>query len=305
MSEFSTGDLYIELHTPRLQGLLDVAEELSLFHTPDTIVEQKGTQISRAEVSGKQLEDFDMEMPEGIHAGVAVESAQSALITFRGIATMHLFLELADSRNTDYGELSEEEKQLHLDAVLNDTKNALDPNKEVLTATDFTDTQTDENITVSVMRLGEEEAPFVARELNLVIQDGVLTRKLTIDQIGWRASANLPHIRVRQSILPTEDPELRDMAKFFTQRNDPESYRVITMSFADYLRGAEPEGLDSIYSEYDGPDRGEVEEFIALMRRRAEAAQANSRLLAENPGLALPSALELEGYTALLSQMRS
>jgi|GEM_PF-6093160 len=307
MSEFSgdTTETYIAANRNALIGLLNAAEELPLFHQPNVTLEEQNGVYTPSVGDGMPL---PMDAPEEINeTAVSIRVGEIAIITAAARTIMQLGCDALEQAGGDQAQQSETEKQAFMQATFDTTQEAVNASKKTYALTLFADTASGEQIRVETVSIDGSSHEFRARELKLTIADQLVERKFAVSEAYWEGEAFARmsgRLTLSQTVEPIADQELREMTTFFVAHQDTEGNAVLQRIFADALVGKQIEGVEELCARYDYGDRQIIEGFVAQMQRRAERIKEDGALRSANPELALPSAQELEDFTAILAAAR-
>lgn len=306
MSEFKTG--FIDGYRADIISMLDMAEELPLFHKPSITI--KGNIYSddiNFDVAGQALADQDTESVEGIQAHTDAAVGMTILYSLGTRSTMQLFdSELRTKIPPETVKYTSEQREL-IEGLVQKAQVEIDSSDYRYSAFKFSKSDLGESIEVKDSSLTGATSNVRARCLTLSICDAYVRKEVTISElpISFYGETTLD---ISQSISPVDDNTLHEAAELFYEDGTPEDMGVLLSLFASELTGkgnadTEVKDLLARFEAKAGIDR--LKKILEAIKQKAEAAKLNSAFNLASPEMTLPSATELSEYMTLLDQLRS
>lgn len=309
MSEFGTN--FAEANQATLRDMLEMGEELAIFHLPSVVVsgnpQVEGVRDIKTKINTISSDLREPNIAESMNAETEKTIGIGAIIMSAATATMSLISKEIERLPFDRQLPLSPQQEIQANGIAELATQKVHSCNGVYMKYSFEDLETEDNttITITTIQLRDSEGISLARELTMSLQDKFITRSLHISELPTSLHGE-SEIDVKRTIVPTRDENLRSAAKFFADNDDVDSSSILFEAFNAELMGRGVDGIDELRTRYKSRGKSEeLEVIITQMKSRALSVKAGHELDLLNPDFSLPNATELHEYKDILSRIRS
>lgn len=321
MSERTSGieyaDNYIDKHHEELRALLNIGEELGLFHTPASHI-RASSSLSSIEGHQRFIEGVatDELGRGGAEAQVGEELTLANLIKVAGLVRRsftNLCIQEALSHPSISGSAEvTPESRVILDSIHSEALHQFENAASSASSYIFYDSESDKTIEIYFANISTDAGSSLVRSLQIEISDDYITSELKITEFptSFDGSAALT---TEHTIKPLNDEASYQIGELFEQNGTLEGINVL-IELRDYYStppdfralSFSSDRFDDLTARYEAKGKKrELDSALAKFIEKLENASISQAFTNKNPEMKLPSDEELAGYTELMSSLRS
>ena len=296
MSEFKTG--YVGAYEAEMRALLDLSDELSLFHSPSVHISG-----SESTDNATCFVDCDPINADDKNQYVGIALARISIENTRTKVKMQLLMNEADKFSQD---ANPSEHKAEIDLILAETIKLVDAGDYSYSVYNFRDQDNEEEVSIVVSTVINKDAHLSVRELRIATSDEYVKKEVSIYEVT--SPSNETTYDISQTLQPVSNPTVDNAVKFFHDCGEPSDAEVILTIYSGELIDAIDTTSQEEYllNKYQSRERfTELQQIVEDIKCLGREAKQSGIFECTNPEVALPSSEELMSYKLLLDRVRS